>query len=95
MLSQKRIYESRIYAETIVYKFFVSMINPKYRGVNFKFSELEIYAESQVKHHFPLTYHYLNSEKIKKEMLKYAIEHAKYIARNILKESDIENWLNQ
>lgn len=93
MLSNSRYALARSYGEAVAHSNFIWFLNPKNRGPNFRWSDLEHICSSQAKFGIYTCSTKGDWGKDQKEMEKQAATSAKYTIQRCLKESDVENWI--
>jgi hypothetical protein len=90
MLSNKRYGIARSIGQSVAYSNFVLMLNPKFRGKNFKWENLEDLAARMAASHVGLVGDF-GKDHVK--MQEEAAKSARYTIQYCFKESNVKEWL--
>lgn len=90
MLSRKREAIARAVGASVAHNMFTAMLNPKFRGKNFRWEHLEDMAAGMTVG-LGLTGPY--PESVEKEMQGIAAVSARYTVQFCLKESNVQEWM--
>jgi hypothetical protein len=90
MLSNKRWSIARGVGSAVAYDLFVVMLNPKFRGSEFRWVNLEDMAARQASSSLGMQGDF---GKDHNKMQEAAADYARYIIKACLKDSGVENWL--